>query len=97
MRKNFALIDQHLLQRHLDWTRMSLLLGGCLLTGWVASGLRYLQLVRLSGLAMRSVQRLFGNRAEAVNALAMTKQLLYDKPTDVARMIDYFNRLAVVK
>ena len=37
---------------------MSLLLGGCLLTGWVASGLRYLQLVRLSGLAMRSVQRL---------------------------------------
>lgn len=53
-----ALIDQHLLPRNLDWTRMSLLLGGCLLTGWVASGLRYLQLVRLSGLAMRSVQRL---------------------------------------
>lgn len=53
-----ALIDQHLLPRHLDWTRMSLLLGGCLLTGWIASGLRYLQLVRLSGLAMRSVQRL---------------------------------------
>lgn len=44
-----------------------------------------------------SVQRLFGNRAEAINAYAMTKQLLYDKPTDVARMIDYFNRLAVVK
>lgn len=53
-----ALIDQHLLPRNLDWTRMALLLGGCLLTGWVASGLRYLQLVRLSGLAMRSVQRL---------------------------------------
>src|SRR5471032_48431 len=53
-----ALIDQHLLPRHLDWTRMSLLLAGCLLTGWAASGLRYLQLVRLSGLAMRSVQRL---------------------------------------
>ncbi len=53
-----ALIDQHLLPRNLDWTRMSLLLGGCLLTGWIASGLRYLQLVRLSGLAMRSVQRL---------------------------------------
>ena len=44
-----------------------------------------------------SVQRLFGGRAEAVNAYAMTKQLLYDKPADVARMIDYFNRLAVVK
>ena len=29
-----------------------------LVSGWIASGLRYLQLVRLSGLAMRSVQRL---------------------------------------
>jgi ABC-type multidrug transport system fused ATPase/permease subunit len=37
---------------------MGLLLGGVLLTGWAASWLRYLQLVRLSGLAMRSVQRL---------------------------------------
>jgi ATP-binding cassette subfamily B protein/ATP-binding cassette subfamily C protein/ATP-binding cassette subfamily B multidrug efflux pump len=53
-----ALIDQHLLPRHLDWPRMALLLAGVLLTGWIASGLRYLQLVRLSGLAMRSVQRL---------------------------------------
>ncbi|NRR28942.1 ATP-binding cassette domain-containing protein [Oxalobacteraceae bacterium] len=53
-----ALIDQHLLPHHLDWPRMALLLGGLLLTGWIASGLRYLQLVRLSGLAMRSVQRL---------------------------------------
>ncbi|MCI1188675.1 hypothetical protein MON38_14705 [Hymenobacter sp. DH14] len=48
-------------------------------------------------LSRSSVQRLFGNRAEAVNAYAMTKQLLYDKPTDVARMLDYFNKLAVVK
>jgi ATP-binding cassette subfamily B multidrug efflux pump len=53
-----ALIDDHLLPRHLDWPRMALLLGGCLLTGWIASGLRYLQLVRLAGLSMRSVQRL---------------------------------------
>jgi len=53
-----ALIDDHLLPRHLDVPRMALLLGGCLLTGWVASGLRYLQLVRLAGLSMRSVQRL---------------------------------------
>jgi hypothetical protein len=44
-----------------------------------------------------SVQRLFGSRAEVVNAYAMTKQLVYDSPADVARMIDYFNRLAVVK
>ncbi|MBD8529810.1 MULTISPECIES: ABC transporter ATP-binding protein [unclassified Massilia] len=53
-----ALIDDHLLPRHADWTRMSLLLGGVLLTGWAASWLRYLQLIRLSGMAMRSVQRL---------------------------------------
>ena len=53
-----ALIDEHLLPRHLDWPRMAALLAGLLLTGWIASGLRFLQLVRLSGLAMRSVMRL---------------------------------------
>src|SRR5665647_3210 len=49
-----ALIDQHLLPHRLDWPRMAALLGGMLVSGWIASGLRYLQLVRLSGLAMRS-------------------------------------------
>jgi ATP-binding cassette subfamily B multidrug efflux pump len=53
-----ALIDDHLLPRHLDWPRMALLLGGLLLSGCLATGLRYLQLLRLSGLAMRSVRRL---------------------------------------
>jgi ATP-binding cassette subfamily B protein/ATP-binding cassette subfamily C protein/ATP-binding cassette subfamily B multidrug efflux pump len=53
-----ALIDDHLLTRKLDWTRMSLLLGGLVLTGWASSWIRYLQLIRLSGLAMRSVRRL---------------------------------------
>ncbi|MGF6274970.1 ATP-binding cassette subfamily B multidrug efflux pump [Massilia sp. UYP11] len=53
-----ALIDNHLLPRHLDWTQMALLLGGLVLTGWISSWVRYLQLIRLSGLAMRSVQRL---------------------------------------
>ncbi|HAK91015.1 ABC transporter ATP-binding protein [Massilia timonae] len=53
-----ALIDDHLLPRHLDWTQMTLLLGGLVLTGWISSWVRYLQLIRLSGLAMRSVQRL---------------------------------------
>jgi ATP-binding cassette subfamily B protein/ATP-binding cassette subfamily C protein/ATP-binding cassette subfamily B multidrug efflux pump len=52
------LIDEHLLPHHVDWTRMALLLGGVLVSGWAASWLRFLQLVRLSGLAMRSVQRL---------------------------------------
>jgi ATP-binding cassette subfamily B multidrug efflux pump len=53
-----ALIDEHLIPRHADWTRMALLLGGVLVTGWAASWLRYLQLIRLSGMAMRSVRRL---------------------------------------
>jgi len=53
-----ALIDDHLLTRNLDWTRMSLLLGGLVVTGWASSWIRYLQLIRLSGLAMRSVRRL---------------------------------------
>lgn len=53
-----ALIDDHLVPHHLDWWRMLALLAGCVVSGWVATALRYLQLVRLSGLAMRSVQRL---------------------------------------
>ncbi|MGZ5201172.1 MAG: ABC transporter ATP-binding protein, partial [Telluria sp.] len=52
------LIDEHLLPHRPDWTRMALLLAGVLVSGWSASWLRFLQLVRLSGLAMRSVQRL---------------------------------------
>ena len=48
-----ALIDDHLLPRHLDWPQMALLLGGLVVTGWVSSWVRYLQLIRLSGVAMR--------------------------------------------
>ncbi len=60
-----AFIDQHLLP-HLgqrvpgDVLQIAGLLGGALLAGWLASGLRYWQLVRLAGVAMRSVQRLRG-------------------------------------
>jgi ATP-binding cassette subfamily B protein/ATP-binding cassette subfamily C protein/ATP-binding cassette subfamily B multidrug efflux pump len=53
-----ALIDDHLLPHRLDWPRMALLLGGSLAAGWAASALRYFQLTRLAGLAMRSVKRL---------------------------------------
>ncbi|MCA1247882.1 ABC transporter ATP-binding protein [Massilia sp. MS-15] len=53
-----ALIDDHFLTRRLDWPRMALLLGGLVVTGWASSWIRYLQLIRLSGLAMRSVRRL---------------------------------------
>ncbi len=52
------LIDDHLLPHHLDWTRMAWLLAGVVVTGMAASWLRFLQLVRLSGMAMRAVQRL---------------------------------------
>jgi ATP-binding cassette subfamily B multidrug efflux pump len=52
------LIDDHLLPHHLDWPRMALLLGGLVVTGMAASWLRFLQLTRLAGLAMRAVQRL---------------------------------------
>jgi ATP-binding cassette subfamily B protein/ATP-binding cassette subfamily C protein/ATP-binding cassette subfamily B multidrug efflux pump len=51
-------IDQHLLPRTFDLRSMILLLGGCLFVGWAASVVRYLQLTRLAGVAMRSVKRL---------------------------------------
>ena len=51
-------IDRHLLPRHADLGAIAGLLGGALLAGWVASALRFWQLVRLAGVAMRSVQRL---------------------------------------
>ncbi len=53
-----AFIDQYLLPRHADLGAIAGLLGGALLAGWVASLLRFWQLVRLAGVAMRSVQRL---------------------------------------
>ncbi|GGY74044.1 ABC transporter ATP-binding protein [Pseudoduganella plicata] len=52
------LIDEHLLPRALDWNAIGMLLGGVLLAGAASTWLRYLQLSRLAGLAMRSVQRL---------------------------------------
>ena len=64
-----ALIDGHLLP-HLgqrvpvdlpaELLQIGGLLAGALLAGWLAAGLRYWQLVRLAGVAMRSVQRLRG-------------------------------------
>ncbi|MEO8509452.1 MAG: ABC transporter transmembrane domain-containing protein, partial [Betaproteobacteria bacterium] len=51
-------IDEYLLPRALDWTTMALLVAGYLVTGWCATGIRYFQLVRLAGLATRSVRRL---------------------------------------
>ncbi len=53
-----AFIDNHLLPRNADLGAIAGLLGGALAAGWLASALRYWQLVRLAGVAMRSVQRL---------------------------------------
>lgn len=51
-------IDRYLLPRNADLAAIAGLLGGALLAGWLANGLRFGQLVRLAGVAMRSVQRL---------------------------------------
>ncbi|MET3108205.1 ATP-binding cassette subfamily B multidrug efflux pump [Oxalobacteraceae bacterium GrIS 2.11] len=53
-----AFIDSYLLPRHADLLMIVLLLLGNFLTGCAATWLRYLQLLRLAGVAMRSVQRL---------------------------------------
>jgi len=49
-----ALIDNHLLPHRLDWPSMIALIVGSLLSGCAASVLRYLQLLRLAGLACAS-------------------------------------------
>lgn len=53
-----AFIDRYLLPRDAQLGAIAGLLGGALLAGCLASWLRYGQLVRLAGLAMRSVQRI---------------------------------------
>ena len=53
-----ALIDNYLLPRHAELPAIAGLLLGAFAAGMVASALRYLQLVRLAGVAMRSVQRI---------------------------------------
>lgn len=53
-----AFIDHYLLPRQFEAGPIISLLILYLVTGWVATWLRYLQLVRLAGVAMRSVKRL---------------------------------------
>lgn len=43
------------------------------------------------------VLRLFGKRDDDIRAFATAQHLQYDQPADVARMIDHYNRVAVVK
>jgi ATP-binding cassette subfamily B multidrug efflux pump len=51
-------IDSYLLPHRLVWTEIAGLLAGVLVVGYLAAILRYLQLTRLAGIAMRSVRRL---------------------------------------
>ena len=53
-----AFIDNHLVPHHGDLAQIGALLGGALVAGMLASWLRFRQLVRLAGLAMRSVRRI---------------------------------------
>ena len=53
-----AFIDRYLMPRDAELPAIVGLLGGALVAGCLASWLRYGQLVRLAGLAMRSVQRI---------------------------------------
>jgi ATP-binding cassette subfamily B multidrug efflux pump len=53
-----AFIDRYLLPHQMDWPVVLGLLFAYVATGWCATWLRYLQLTRLAGVAMRSVRRL---------------------------------------
>jgi ATP-binding cassette subfamily B protein/ATP-binding cassette subfamily C protein/ATP-binding cassette subfamily B multidrug efflux pump len=53
-----AFIDRYLLPRSMDWPAVIALLVAYVVTGWGATWLRYMQLTRLAGVAMRSVRRL---------------------------------------
>lgn len=69
-------IDRHLLPHTLVWPEIIALLGGALIAGWAASLIRYLQLSRLAGVAMRSVQRL---REQVYNHVLRLPMAFFDK------------------
>lgn len=66
-----AFIDHYLLPHKLDMNMVAGLLAAYILTGWGATWLRYLQLTRLAGVAMRSVRRLREQVYEHVLRLPM--------------------------
>lgn len=48
-------------------------------------------------LTQAAVLHLCNSRADAVRSFATTRHLRYELPTDVAKMLDYYNRIAVAK
>ena len=69
-------IDQYLLPRQFNATDIGLLLGGILIAGCVASMIRYAQLTRLAGVAMRSVKRV---REEVYGHVLRLPMAFFDK------------------
>jgi ATP-binding cassette subfamily B multidrug efflux pump len=69
-------IDKYLLPRNLVLWDMGLLLTGIVLVGSAASVVRYLQLTRLAGVAMRSVRRL---REEVYGHVLRLPMAFFDK------------------
>jgi ATP-binding cassette subfamily B protein/ATP-binding cassette subfamily C protein/ATP-binding cassette subfamily B multidrug efflux pump len=69
-------IDQYLLPQRLVLRDIGFLLGGMVLAGSVASVVRYIQLTRLSGVAMRSVRRL---REEVYGHVLRLPMAFFDK------------------
>ena len=53
--------------------------------------------LRPISLSQSEVLRLFGKRDDEISTFATTQHLQYDQPVDVAKMIDRYNRVAVVK
>jgi ATP-binding cassette subfamily B multidrug efflux pump len=69
-------IDQYLLPQRFVQRDIGLLLGGILFAGCVASVIRYAQLTRLAGVAMRSVRRL---REEVYGHVLRLPMAFFDK------------------
>lgn len=69
-------IDYTLVPRRFDLLEVGLLLGGMLLSGAIASVIRYTQLTRLAGVAMRSVRRL---REEVYGHVLRLPMAYFDK------------------
>ena len=63
----------------------------------VGSGTAAEEPLRPLDLTQAAVLRLFGKRANDLEAFANKQRLKYDQPTDVAKLLDHFNRVAVVK
>ena len=71
-------IDEYLLPGRFEVSPVALLIGGVLISGATASALRYFQLVRLAGVAMRSVRRL---RESVYNHVLRLPMAFFDRAT----------------